>query len=132
MARSVDAEFARFVFFGGVNTVLTYILNVLLLQVMVYTLAFTTQYVVGIGLSYVLNSLFVFRRPLEWRKALEFPLVYVVQYVFGIVLLYFLVELFHIDEVIAPAIVIVLSLPVTFLLSRTIIRGPRNEVGSRK
>lgn len=88
-----------------------------------YSAAYTIEYVTGIAISYYLNSRFVFRQPLQWKKAFQFPLVYVAQYLAGLVLLSLLVELVHIKQEFAPVLVIAATVPLTFILSRLIIKG---------
>jgi putative flippase GtrA len=117
-----NAEFLKFVLVGGANTVLGYVLFVLLTPFMHYGIAYSISYVIGVVFAYVANSLFVFREPLAWRKFMAFPLVYVVQYLIGITLLPVLIEVLGVPELLALPVVIVATLPVTYLLSRLIIR----------
>ena len=113
---------------GGVNSGLTYGLYLLLLLVGGYAFAYTCSYVAGIFLSYYLNARFVFRERLSIAKALKYPTVYLVQYLLGLVLLYFLIETFHVNKKIAPLIIVVVTIPATFVLSRYIIRGRPKSV----
>ncbi len=123
MTRFTSSEFVRYVIAGGVNTVVTYLAYLLLLPVMAYAAAYTITYLAGIALAYYLNARFVFRQPLRLKAAVQFPLVYVVQYVAGILLLSFFVETLRLSAAIAPAFVIAVTVPVTFILSRVIIKG---------
>jgi putative flippase GtrA len=54
---------------------------------------------------------------------MAFPLVYVVQYLIGITLLPVLIEVLGFDPLIAQPVVIVVTMPVTYLLSRLIVRS---------
>ena len=121
MIKSMSSEFIRFILAGGANTVATYALYLLLLAVFPYPTAYTVSYAVGIALAYYLNSLFVFRQPLQWKKTFTFPLVYVIQYCVGIALLFLLVEVFHVSAAIAPLLVIACTVPLTFVLSRRVL-----------
>jgi putative flippase GtrA len=114
----------RFVLAGGVNTGLTQLLYMALLVCMPYTPSYTLSYIAGIYLAFWLNSRWVFHAPLCWKKALQFPVVYLVQYVLGVVLLRVLIERLGVPEVIAPLVVVILLLPVTFTISRLIIKRP--------
>lgn len=118
-----NAEFLKFVLVGGANTVLGYVLFALLTPFMHYGIAYSISYVIGVVFAYVANSLFVFHEPLAWRKFMAFPLVYVVQYLIGITLLPVLIELLRFDPLIAQPVVIVVTMPVTYLLSRLIVRS---------
>jgi putative flippase GtrA len=119
----INLEFIRFVLIGLVNTGLTYVLYLLLLFVVPYTIAYSISYIAGIFLSYFLNSKFVFKTKLQLSKALQFPLVYIVQYLLGLVLIYVLVDLFNFNKTIVPILIVIISMPITFVLSKFIIKG---------
>ena len=115
-------EVSRFILVAGFNTIATYLLYVGLLRFCDYRVAYSTSYATGIVLSYLLNTRFVFRRRLAWSSAIRFPLVYVVQYVVGLILLTLLVQRAHVPPAIAAIIVVAASVPLTFVLSRLVIR----------
>jgi putative flippase GtrA len=121
----VNNAFVRFVFAGGLNTVFTYALYLLLLLVTPYTVAYAVSYFAGIPLGYVLNARFVFHQPLRWRTAFQFPLVYVVQFSLGMLFTIVFVDGLGIDASIAAALGTLVTVPVTFLLTRFIIKGRR-------
>lgn len=119
----LTGQFTRFVICGFINTLATYLIYLACLYIVRYSMAYTFSFVSGIFISYYLNSRFVFREELSWRKAIKYPLVYLVQYLLGITSLYLLVELARVSEVIAPIFVVLITVPVTFLLSRRVIAG---------
>lgn len=116
-------EFVRFVLVGGANTVATYGLYLLFLRLVSYPKAYTASYAAGILISYYLNAHFVFKERLRLVKALQFPMVYVAQYVAGMALLYILVETAHLSPRLAPIIIVVVTVPLTYFLSRYVIKG---------
>ena len=116
-------QFARFLVAGAVNTVASYAIFLVLLQFMPYLAAYTIAYVIGVGISYLLLTSFVFRTPRRVATALRFPLVYVAQYLTGSVVIVLLVEAWGVRASIAAIAAIVASIPVSFLLSRTILRA---------
>lgn len=122
LLRGYGPEGVRFLVSGAANTATTYLLYVLLLDWIGYAASYTISYAVGIVLAYFLNCLFVFRSKLSLGKFLSFPLVYLVQYLGGMALLYLLVDVAGMNPKIAPALVIAATIPVTFLLSRRILR----------
>ena len=85
-------------------------------------LAFTVAYIFGVLFTYYMNSRWVFRVPMSWRSFLQFPSVYVVQYSLGIVLMHLLVDRLAFPVDFAPLAVIVLTMPVTFVLSRFVLK----------
>lgn len=110
--------FVRFIISGGLNTVVTYGIYLVLLQQMSYQVSYTIAYVFGILLSYVLSRVFVFQSHKGLKSVLLFPLVYLVQYGAGILILWFCIDMMGINQKIAPLIVIAITIPITFLLSR--------------
>lgn len=124
--RSIDrgklSELSRFLVSGTINTGITYIIYVAALQVIGYRSAYTLSYLSGILISYCLNARYVFRRRMALRSFLPYPLVYLVQYLLGIGALSLFVEYLHMDRRIAPLVVVVCLLPVTFILTRIVIR----------
>ncbi len=118
-------EILRFLIAGGINTGLTWLLYLLLLIWLRYELAYALSYVAGIVVSYLISTRFVFRQRMRWRAALLFPLVYAVQFALGFLLLKLLVDRIGVPQALAPLLVIVLTLPITFLMSRWIVVARR-------
>lgn len=112
--------FARFLLSGVLNTGITYLLYLGFLQIVSYRIAYTAAFVLGIFISYGLNALFVFRAGIAIRSLIRFPLVYLAQYVLGLVLVSILVEFVGIAAWLAPIFAILVTVPLTFVLSRTI------------
>jgi len=117
------AEIFRFLIVGALNTIVGYCTYLILLRWTNYEVAYAIAYICGIIVSYVFNAIFVFREPMRTRSAAYYPLVYVAQFVCGILLIKILISVLHVPEWLAPALVIVLTLPVTYFLSRLIIRA---------
>lgn len=114
-------RFIHFLLAGAVNAIVTYLLYLLLLCILSYPIAYTATYIPGIFLSYYLNARFVFKKDLSLSTALQYPIVYIFQYVSGMVLLYVFVELAHVTKVFAPVLIVFVTVPITYLLSRYII-----------
>ena len=121
-------EFFRFLVVGAVNTGLTVIFFEGLRRLVPYLLAYSVAYVTGIVISYILNASFVFRRRKTVKTAALFPLVYVVQYLLGVVLMWLLVEHAGCAPTVSVIVVVVISVPLTFVLSRTVLLLPRDSV----
>ena len=117
--------FGRFLIAGIVNTILSYLVYFLLLTFMSYTLAYSVAYCVGIVISYFLNARYVFVQPLKLRQFLRFPIVYIVQYGLGIAILKLLVETGSVGPRLGMVFVILITIPVTFLLSKYLLVSKR-------
>ena len=115
----------RYVLAGALNTGATYALFYALLRFVPYATAYTLAFVAGIGLSYALNARFVFAAPMRLASALAWPLVYLVQYIVGVAVLALLVERFDVVPAVAAIAAIVVTIPLTFVLSRRTIAGPQ-------
>ncbi|RZT41540.1 GtrA family protein [Cupriavidus agavae] len=122
MKRFTESAAVRFLLSGGINTVATYAIYLVLVQFLQYQIAYTVTYLIGIALGYALNAFWVFRSGPNVKSAIGYPIVYLGQYGLGIGLLWVFVDLLHIDQRIAPALVIVITLPIMFMLSRLVFR----------
>ncbi len=111
----------RYIVAGALNTGATYAFFYALLRVLPYATAYTIAFVAGIGLSYVLNARFVFATPIRLASALAWPLIYLVQYLIGIAVLALLVERFSVVPAVAAVLAIVVTVPLTFVLSRHVL-----------
>jgi len=121
--RIIAVEFVRFVVLRAVCAVFSYGLYLLLLLWLRYEAAYVIAFLAGIGLAYVVSAVFVFQEPMRKRSAFRFPFVYLLQFVLCLVLLRAGVELIGIPEALALAFAVGITLPLTFLLSRWIVRA---------
>lgn len=113
-------SFTRFLVSGGVNTVLTYGVYLLLLKILSYKIAYTISYLAGILLAFVLSRYFVFKSHGGAKSAILFPFIYLIQYALSIAIIWTWVEKLGLNAAIAPLISIILTIPVTFTLSKTL------------
>lgn len=105
----------RFLFVGGLNTIVGYgSFALLLFMNLNYLVANTISYIIGIIHSYFWNKKFTFKSknksPLELVK---FIFVYIVNYLIGMIILYLLVDKLGINHYIAG----MLNLIITTLIS---------------
>lgn len=117
-AKILQVDFARFLVSGGFNTLVTYGIYLLLLNVLSYKTSYTVAYVAGIVLAYSLNRYFVFKSHQGIKSVALFPLVYLAQYLTSLLILWVWVEKLGLDSRIAPLIAIAITVPMTFVLSR--------------
>jgi putative flippase GtrA len=127
-----SGEIARFLLGGASTTLVSYAIYFVLLRWLPYVFAYAVAYASGIVWSYLMNTLFVFRHRPSLMRAALFPLVYVAQYIIGTALLVLLVEGLHLSQALAPLAVIVLTLPLTYVLSRRVITGDLKRSSQRQ
>ncbi len=120
--RGLGPQLLRFAASGAVNTALSYAVYLLLLPFLHYLVAYAIAYVAGIASSYVLMTTFVFRAPRRWSTAMRFPFIYVAQYLLGSGITYLLVEHAGVRPFAAALLAMVVVVPTTFVLARTLFR----------
>lgn len=125
MKRFIELIFARFLISGTLNTGITYLLYLGFLQFFSYQIAYTTAFVLGIFVSYGLNAMFVFRVKITARSLIRFPVVYLAQYILGMVLVVMLVEFAGVAAWIAPMFAILVTVPLTFILSGSVFSSDK-------
>jgi len=116
-------QFSRFLLFGGLNTLFSWGVYLLLLRALPYPLAYSGAFIAGMFLSYILYSRFVFGQALAPRKAARFPLVSLSQYLLGVGILFILVDIMGVATILASPLTTAMSVPITFVLSRHILTG---------
>jgi putative flippase GtrA len=120
-------EFIRFVVAGAINTGATYALYLICLLALPYLAAYSISYIAGLGISFLLNSHFVFRKPANGIKSYSiFALVYAVQFIVSAVLLWLIVDRIGIMPQVALIFVLTVSVPLTYLGLRSAFQGRVN------
>lgn len=118
-------ELFKFGLVGLLNTIITYILYLFLLDHFPYSLAYTISYVAGIIISYFFNTIFVFKQSVSLSNFLKFPVVYLVQYLLNLLLMFVVVNKLLINEKIALIISIAVTFPITFVLSKYVLKSKK-------
>lgn len=122
------SSFLRFLISGGVNTCVTYAVYLALIQITDYKIGYTIAYVFGIVLAFMINRFFVFQSHRGWRSMVLFPFVYLTQYLVSLVVVWAWVERLHFFKELGPLAAIVITIPLTFALSRLVF-GRRSGEG---
>lgn len=120
--------FVKFIFSGGLNTLVTYVVYLILLNIFSYKLSFTISYILGIVLSYALNRYWVFKTTGTIKRIILFPGIYLIQYLFGLLVAFVWVEIVGLGEKTAPLASIALSIPITFFLTRLLFKSKCNSI----
>ncbi len=114
----------RFLIGGALNTGATLILYWILLRFFHYQAAYLTSYCAGVLLSYALNTRYVFRARHSWMKFAAFPLIYLIVYALGALTLKVAVGTLHVPVAFGPIVSIIVTLPISFLLTRALLQRP--------
>ncbi|MCG7338121.1 GtrA family protein [Staphylococcus sp. ACRSN] len=117
-------ELIKFVIVGGINTLDYYIVYLLLLKFIGwnYLISHILGFVVSFIISYYLNCYFVYKVTPTWKKFIQFPITQVINMGMQTLLLYIFVQWFHISSIIAPFAGLIITIPITFMLSKYILK----------
>ncbi|HAR4092432.1 TPA: GtrA family protein [Staphylococcus aureus] len=118
------AEILKFIIVGGINTLNYYVVYLLLLKLLhiEYMISHITGFLVAFMISYYLNCYFVYRVKPTWRKFISFPITQIVNVSSQTVLLYVFVSWLNLPAEIAPFAGLVITIPITFVLSKWILK----------
>ena len=118
------AEILKFIIVGGINTLNYYVVYLLLLKLfhIEYMISHITGFLVAFVISYYLNCYFVYRVKPTWRKFISFPITQIVNVSLQTVLLYVFVSWLNLPAEIAPFAGLVITIPITFVLSKWILK----------
>ncbi|HDH6868598.1 TPA: flippase GtxA [Staphylococcus aureus] len=118
------AEILKFIIVGGINTLNYYVVYLLLLKLLhiEYMISHITGFLVAFVISYYLNCYFVYRVKPTWRKFISFPITQIVNVSLQTVLLYIFVSWLNLPAEIAPFAGLVITIPITFVLSKWILK----------
>lgn len=122
ITRSRIFEVARFLLAGTLTTILSYAVYLVLLIALPYMAAYVISFIAGIVFSYFINTYFVFSERFSWQSLIKYPLVYVAQLAINLVIVWASVDTLGIRKELAPLVAILVSIPVTYALSRAVIK----------
>ncbi|MEU3227273.1 GtrA family protein [Streptomyces sp. NPDC006976] len=121
---TIKAQLARFALVGAVNTGTYYGCYLLLLRVLPYLAAHALAFALSMTGSFFLTSYVTYRTRPTWRKFLLFPLTNAANFAVTTGGVYLLVDLAGFSSRYAPLLAAAAAIPVTFVVSRTIMLRP--------
>ncbi|MFI9584057.1 GtrA family protein [Streptomyces sp. NPDC052236] len=128
---TVQAQMVRFALVGLVNTGTYYGCYLTLLNWLPYVAAHVIAFGLSMVGSFFLTSYFTYRIRPTWRKFVLFPLTNATNFVVSTSGVYLLVDVAHFSSRYAPLIAAALAVPITFIVSRTIMLRPEPAVRER-
>ena len=112
----------RFLASGAANTLASYALYLLLLRFIPYQWAYSLAYAAGVALAYVLYRYYVFKASGGKLGPMLVVMIYCLQYCLGLGLVSIWGQWLGLPVVFAPVFAIALSMPVTYVLNRSVFR----------
>lgn len=84
-----------------------------------YMIANILSWILSVFNAFYWNSKYVFKTTNTWLKALLKTYVsYGISFIIGAILLYILVEIVNISDIIAPVLVLLITIPLNFILNK--------------
>ncbi|TDM11905.1 GtrA family protein [Macrococcus lamae] len=122
MSKFINHPFVKFIFVGLFNTVNYYIVYLLLLKTgLPFMVSHISGFLWAFIISYLLNCYYVYQVKLTLKTLLQFPLTQVVNMGLQSILLYLFVKVLHISATLAPFPALLITVPVTYVLSKKIL-----------
>lgn len=122
----LNTEFTRFIVVGVINTITYYSIYLLLLKGagLPYLLAHVLGFIISLNVSFFLNSYVTYKVKPTIKKYLYFPLTQIVNISVSTALIYLFVEFIRLSSNIAPFAAVLFTVPITFIVSSRIMKGP--------
>ncbi len=120
----MNNEWFKFILVGGFNTAHYYAWYVLFYSLchISYLPSHIIATILSMIASYFLNVYFTYKEKPSWKSFLLFPLTQVTNIVVQLICLVIFVDTLHVSAYIAPLVTAVVSVPITFIVTRRIIR----------
>lgn len=117
-------EYLKFIIVGVVNTGHYYAWYVLFYSLFDwnYLVSHITATVISMIGSYFLNVYFTYREKPHWKSFLLFPLTQLTNIAIQTICMYIFVDWLHLSPYFAPIATVIISVPITFVVTRRIIR----------
>ena len=122
--RPISGQILAFALVGVVNAMTYYGLYLLFLMRLPYLAAHILAFALSMTGSFFLNARFTYRTRPTLRKFLLFPLANATNFLIATAGVYVIVDILHAGHRLAPLLASGAAIPVTFVVSRTImLRG---------
>lgn len=120
-------QMVRFVAAGILNTALTYIIYVCLMQFASYRTAYTVAFLFGVGLAAIVYPKAVFAQGLTLVSGCGALVAYCLSYLVGLGVLFVLVEYLRISPELAALVGLPIIVPVNFFMFRFVLGHARRR-----
>lgn len=120
----INLEFIRFLIVGIINTGNYYVIYLVLHVFLAsnYMIAHIIGFIISMVLSFFLSSYFTFKVKPTVVKFLQFPLTQLFNISVSSIMIYLFVEYLFIDSRIAPIVSLFITVPLTFIITRKILK----------
>lgn len=121
--RNLSLEFVKFSLVGVVNTAHHYWWYIILKQNLAYATSNVIAFLISMIGSFYINSCFTFKVRPTIQRLVHFPFVYTPQLAASYVVPFVTVNVLHLPDIYVPIITTAVAMPITYFLSRHILKG---------
>lgn len=111
-------QFIIFLLIGIINTFNGSFFSYLFSLVLESSIAFGFGYVVGLTISYILNSLITFKEKLDIKKFIKFFISSMPNFIIQYIVVLIVINILHMQDIIAYVLAALIGVPVTFILMK--------------
>ena len=108
-------EFFQFLVLGVINTLNSTITSTLFSLVTQPNIAFICGYIVSLVIAYVLNSIWIFRQKLNFKKLVMFAVSYIPNFIIQNGIVFLLFNLAGMNQILVYALAAIIGIPITFI-----------------
>ncbi|WP_432353064.1 GtrA family protein [Sporosarcina sp. A2] len=118
-------EFITFAIVGVINTAIYYAFYLLGLKGLglAYMISHFSAVVLSMIISFFLNSYFTYKVKPTLKKFVMYPITQLVNVVVTAILLYLLVDGLNVNSTIAPLAALIITVPVTFVVTGKVLKS---------
>lgn len=120
-------EFVTFLCIGLVNTGNGMLFPAILSSFLQANIAYVLSYIPSLGIAYLLNSKFTFRRKPNWESLFRFYLSYIPNFVIQNTVFAIVFNVCHASKFLGIVLASIIGIPVTFLLLKFYAFRDRNR-----
>lgn len=107
----------KFFTLGVSNTLLSYLIYIMLLKFLKYEFAFTLSFIFSFFFTFYINHFYVFK-PKKKRLMKNYLIIFMSYYLFSLLSLKLLINVIKVSESIAPLISIIIIFPLNFIITK--------------
>lgn len=122
--KHLNKPFFRFVLTGGLNTLIYYLIYLYFYQniKLIYIESHLIAFLGSAFISFFLTTYYTFKSKPTYKKFIKFPLTFLPNLIISTVLTFLLVDMLEINKTYASLIAMIISIPITFIISKKIIK----------
>lgn len=110
-----SVEFFQFLVVGVINTINSTLISTLFSLWLQANVAFIIGYILSLSIAYVLNSVWIFKQKLTFKKFVMFAVSYIPNFIIQNVIVFLLFNLAGLNKILVYALAAIIGIPVTFI-----------------